>query len=235
LTRIPLLNLDNVTKHFFLHAFEEKIIHGFEKVSFIINKGQALGLSGPSGSGKSSILKCIYRTYLPTHGNILFSSERYGQVDFSLLPERIVHSIRTEEIGYVSQFLRVIPRVPAIDVVAEPLIRRGISRVEAKRRSSLLLERILIPRHLHDAYPSTFSGGEQQRVNVARAVIWKPKLLLLDEPTASLDVHSVAIVMDLLRELKEEGVAMIGIFHNETVMNALVDRVYKVDKGVLSG
>jgi len=226
----PLLTLENLTKHFYLHAYQEKVIRGFENVSFVLDAGQSLGLSGPSGSGKSSILKCIYRTYLPSNGSIGFCSKRYGTVDFSHLPERIMHSIRTEEIGYVSQFLRVIPRVSAIDVVSEPLVCRGVSRTTAKRKASLLLERLLIPANLHDAYPSTFSGGEQQRINVARAVIWRPKLLLLDEPTASLDALSVSVVMDILIELKREGVAMIGVFHDETLMSTLVDRVYKINK-----
>jgi len=231
MAEMPLLKLENVTKTFALHAFGRKVVKGFQEVSFTVGEGEALGLSGPSGSGKSSVLKCIYRTYLPTDGNIRFCSERYGQVDFAFLSERIIHSIRKAEIGYVSQFLRVIPRVPAVDVVAEPLIRRGIPYGEAKRRSSDLLERLRIPTHLHDAYPSTFSGGEQQRINVARAVIWKPRLLLLDEPTASLDGHSVSIVMDILGELKREGASMIGIFHDQALMNTLVERVYRVDKG----
>ncbi len=230
---MSLLDIEGATKHFALHAFGRKIIRGFRDVSFRVGEGEVVGLAGPSGSGKSSILKCIYRTYLPSAGKIWFSSDRYGRVDFSSLSERLVHVIRTDEIGYVSQFLRVIPRVSAVDVVAESLVKRGISCGEAVERSRLLLERLGIPAHLHDAYPSTFSGGEQQRINVARAVIWRPRLLLLDEPTASLDRHSVAVVMKLFREMKEGGTGMIGVFHDEAIMNTLADRVYRVDTGDL--
>jgi alpha-D-ribose 1-methylphosphonate 5-triphosphate synthase subunit PhnL len=220
---------------FRLHTAGGKLIRGFQNVTFTVGEGEALGLSGPSGSGKSSILKCIYRTYLPTSGHIRFSSLRHGMVDFSMLSERVIQSIRTKEIGYVSQFLRAIPRVSAVDIVAEPLRMRGIAIDEAHRTASLLLERLLIPRHIHDASPLTFSGGEQQRVNVARAIIWKPRLLLLDEPTASLDKASVSIIESILKELKEEGTAMIGIFHDHLLMGSLTDRIYTIERGSFYG
>jgi alpha-D-ribose 1-methylphosphonate 5-triphosphate synthase subunit PhnL len=145
--------------------------------------------------------------------------------------EQTVLQIRDREMGYVSQFLRVIPRVAAVDVVAEPLLRLGTDPGEARRRASALLERLTIPAKLHDAYPATFSGGEQQRINIARAVIWEPRLLLLDEPTASLDRGSQEIVIGLLKELKQKGTSMIGIFHDRASMEAIADNVLEMANG----
>lgn len=228
-----LLTLEHVTKTFLLHGLGGKKIIGFRDITFTVHRGESVGISGPSGSGKSSLIKSIYRTYLLSDGHIWYCSSRYGRVDLSSAPEHIIHSIRTGEIGYVSQFLRVIPRVPAVDIVAEPLLRNGFDYSTARKISSRLLERLLIPENLHDAYPSTFSGGEQQKINIAKAIVWRPKLLLLDEPTASLDAHSVSIVMDILKELKKEGTAMVGIFHDERIMKNFADITYKIDNGVL--
>jgi alpha-D-ribose 1-methylphosphonate 5-triphosphate synthase subunit PhnL len=141
----------------------------------------------------------------------------------------MVIDLRHKEIGYVAQFLKVIPRVSAVDIVAEPLLlKNGLSPAEAKIKAAQLLARLHIPAKLFDAYPATFSGGEQQRVNIARAIIWKPRLLLLDEPTASLDRGFTAIVVELLKELRQEGTSMVGIFHDEGLMGSIVDRIYKV-------
>ena len=150
-------------------------------------------------------------------------------VDLASLADRAVIDIRHREMGYVSQFLKVIPRVSALDVVMEPIIsRNGVSREAARKRAISLLERLRIPAHLYDAYPATFSGGEQQRVNIARAVSWKPRLLLLDEPTASLDQDSVQIVLDILKELRQEGTTMIGIFHDQQLLHSVTDEVYAI-------
>lgn len=141
----------------------------------------------------------------------------------------MVIDIRHKEIGYVSQFLKVIPRVSAIDIVAEPLLAKcGSSAKEARKRAGDLLERLNIPAHLFDAYPATFSGGEQQRVNIAAAIIWKPRLLLLDEPTASLDSDSVSVVIDLLKELRDQGTSMIGIFHDNDLIESITNRLYRL-------
>jgi len=224
-----LLKVHNLSKVFNLYIFGGKTIKGCDGVIFNVDKGEFLGLAGPSGVGKSTILKCIYRTYLPTSGDIWYDSIMFGKVNLSTISDHMVIGLRHKEIGYVSQFLKVIPRVSAIDVVAEPLlIRNGTSAKEARKKAGELLERLNIPQYLFDAYPSTFSGGEQQRINIARAIIWKPRLLLLDEPTASLDKDSSAIVVELLKELKSEGVSMIGIFHDERLMESITDRVYRV-------
>lgn len=226
-----MLKVDNLLKVFNIYILGNKVIKGCAGVSFTVGEGEFLGLSGPSGVGKSTILKCIYRSYMPTDGDIWYDSVMYGKVNLATVPDPMVIDIRHKEIGYVSQFLRVIPRVSAIDIVAEALLlKNGASPREAKKKAGELLERLNIPVHLFDAYPATFSGGEQQRINIARAVIWKPRLLLLDEPTASLDGDSVSIVIDLLKELRNQGTSMIGIFHDNKLMESVTDRVYRVQQ-----
>lgn len=222
--------MDNLSKVFNIHILGYKVIEGCDGVIFNVDNGEFLGLAGPSGAGKSTILKCIYRTYLATSGDIRYDSILYGQVNLATIADHMVIDIRHKEIGYVSQFLKIIPRVSAIDVAAEPLLtRNGASAKEARKKAGELLERLNIPARLLDAYPATFSGGEQQRVNIARAVIWKPRLLLLDEPTASLDRDSVSIVVQLLREMRKQGTSMIGIFHDNELMESIADRVYRVN------
>lgn len=224
-----MLKVVNLSKAFSIYILGDKVIEGCDKVSFGVDRSEFLGLSGPSGAGKSTLLKCIYRTYLATEGDIWYDSMVYGQVNLSTMADHMVIDIRHKEIGYVSQFLRVVPRVPAIDIVAEPLLlKNGDSPREAKRKAGELLERLNISPTLFDAYPVTFSGGEQQRINIARAIIWKPRLLLLDEPTASLDNASVSIVIDLLTELRDQGTSMIGIFHDNELMESITDRVYRL-------
>ena len=224
-----MLTVENLSKTFNIHVLGNKVINAFYGVSFHVNRGEFLGLSGSSGSGKSTILKCIYRTYLSTGGDIWFNSEEYGKLNIATAQNQAILNIRRREVGYVSQFLKVIPRVPAIDIVAEPLVTRGrMSFDKARTRAGELLERLGIPTYLFDAYPCSFSGGEQQRVNIARAVIWAPRLLLLDEPTASLDKHSMTIVTDLLKELKCDGTTMIGIFHDRIIIDSVTDKKYEM-------
>jgi alpha-D-ribose 1-methylphosphonate 5-triphosphate synthase subunit PhnL len=223
------ITVDNLSKSFTLHILGGKQIVACRDISFHVPPGGFLGLSGPSGVGKSTVLKCLYRTYLASGGTIRYNSTISGTVDLATLPDRAVIDIRDKEMGYVSQFLKVIPRVSALDVVMEPIIaRNGVSREAARNRAVGLLERLRIPAHLFDAYPATFSGGEQQRINIARAVCWKPRLLLLDEPTASLDKDSVGVVLAILKELREEGTTMIGIFHDTILMQSVTDAVYHI-------
>lgn len=225
-----MITVHNLAKIFTLHILGEKKIEACRDISFRVPPGGFLGLAGPSGAGKSTVLKCLYRTYLATSGAIRYNSAAYGLVDLATLPDRDVIDIRHREMGYVSQFLQVIPRVSALDVVMEPILsRNGVTREAARKRAIDLLERLRIPAHLFDAYPATFSGGEQQRVNIARAVSWKPRLLLLDEPTASLDRDSVGIVLEILKELRWEGTTMIGIFHDAALLQKVTDSVYHIN------
>ncbi len=224
-----MISVDHLSKYFTLHILEEKRIEACREVSFSVPPGGFLGLAGPSGAGKSTVLKCLYRTYLASGGSIHYDSANYGPVDLATLPDRTVIDIRHREMGYVSQFLKVIPRVSALDVVMEPILsRNGVSRELARARAIHLLEQLRIPDHLFDAYPAPFSGGEQPRINIARAVSWKPRLLLLDEPTASLDKDSVGIVLEILKELRGEGTTMIGIFHDTALLESVTDSVYQI-------
>jgi alpha-D-ribose 1-methylphosphonate 5-triphosphate diphosphatase len=226
-----LLKVENLSKSFTLHTLNEKTIHGFSDLSFKISKGEVLALSGPSGSGKSSVLKCINRTYLPSKGRILYKTEGGGVMDLSALPEYRIIQLRRKEIGLVSQFLKVLPRVAAADVVAEPLLQQAVAYPQARQQAKELLSQLNIPSRLHDAYPVTFSGGEQQRVNIARAVISQPRLLLLDEPTASLDTGSIHMVLALLDRLRRSGTAMVMICHDAGIANQIADVVLPMSKG----
>ncbi len=224
-----MITVNDLSKDFTLHMLGGKTIRACRNVSFHVPKGGFLGLSGVSGAGKSTVLKCLYRTYIPSSGSIVYDSMILGAVDLVTLGDREVIAIRHKEMGYVSQFLQVIPRVSAVHTVMEPILaRNGVTRAEARERAEDLLRRLNIPSGLFDACPSTFSGGEQQRVNIARAVSWKPRLLLLDEPTASLDRNSVGVVLGILRELRDQGTTMIGIFHDKDLMGRVTDRVYQM-------
>jgi len=223
-----MLRVHGLSKVFTLHALGGKKIIGFRDVSFNVKEGSALAISGRSGAGKSSILKCIYRTYLPTSGRIEYRSAGRESVDLVTLSEYDILRLRQREIGYVTQFLRVLPRVSALDTVAEPLILSGVNPDDAYSRTVALLRRLRIPEKLFDASPISFSGGEQQRVNIARAIILRPRLLLLDEPTASLDRASIEIIVELLRELREQGTTLVMIFHDQEIIDALAEDIYRI-------
>ncbi len=222
-----MLSVENLNKTFNIQILNNIQVHGCSNISFKVEPGQFFALAGSSGKGKSTVLKCIYRTYLASSGQIWYDSANFGRVNLVNAPERLLLEIRSREMGYVSQFLNVIPRVSAINLVIEPIItRNGGTQAEARARACNLLERLHIPQELFDAYPATFSGGEQQRVNIARAIGWKPRLLLLDEPTASLDAKSIDLVLELLNELREQGTTMVGIFHDQDVMNRTASQIY---------
>jgi alpha-D-ribose 1-methylphosphonate 5-triphosphate synthase subunit PhnL len=225
-----MLAVHDLAKSFTVHALGGKSIEGFAGVSFRLSPGEALVLAGPSGTGKSSVLKCLYRTYLPSAGSVRYRTAEGVVVDLARAPEHEVLRLRAGEIGYVSQFLRVVPRVPALDVVAEPLLRRGWPVREARSRAADLLARLQIPAELLEAFPMTFSGGEQQRVNIARAVIGEPRLLLLDEPTASLDPTATGTVLHLLTEIKSRGTALVAVFHDREAANRIADRFCALPK-----
>jgi len=196
-------------------------------VSFEVNSGECLVLAGPSGAGKSSILKIIFGNYRCDSGSVTVRHQG-SIVDIALAEPRDVLQIRKHTIGYVSQFLRAVPRVPALDVVAEPLLASGVSREEARERAGALLRRLNIPERLWSLPPSTFSGGEQQRVNIARGFLPDLPLLLLDEPTASLDAANRAVVVGLIDEKKRKGVAMVAIVHDDDVREKIADRTVDV-------
>ncbi|MBA2443581.1 MAG: ATP-binding cassette domain-containing protein [Rubrobacter sp.] len=224
------LKADSLSKHFTLHMLEGRRLRALEDVSFAVEPGEFLGVVGRSGSGKSSLLRCLYRRYLPSSGSVLYTTES-GPVDLAAADERTVLRLREGEIGYVSQFLRAIPRTLAREVVAEPLVRRGFSPEEAAERAAAILGSLGLPSSLQEAYPATMSGGEQQRVNLARALVSRPRFLLLDEPTSALDPETRALSLDAIRELNDAGTTMIGIFHDAESLSALADRVLVLEEG----
>lgn len=223
-----LIEVRGLGKMFTLHNQGGIRLPVLRAIDFDAARGECLVLSGRSGTGKSTLLRCLYGNYLATEGTIRLrdtSAEGAPWVKLTQAPEQRILHLRRHVIGYVSQFLRAIPRVSALDVVAEPLEQRGTSHEAARARAAVLLERLNLPRRLWDLPPATFSGGEQQRVNIARGLIGGHPILLLDEPTASLDADNRAVVIDLIREAQAEGRALIGIFHDEAVRDAVATRL----------
>ncbi|MDR3177085.1 MAG: phosphonate C-P lyase system protein PhnL [Desulfovibrio sp.] len=221
----PHVAVRGLAKTFVLHAQGGAVINAFHDLELDAWAGECLALHGPSGSGKSTLLRSIYANYKPTAGSILVRHGP-GRVDMATAGPRTVLEVRRDTMGYVSQFLRVIPRVATVDIVAERLTEQGINREEARERAGALLTRLRIPRRLWGLAPATFSGGEQQRVNIARGFIRKYPILLLDEPTASLDGENRNTVMELIDEAKACGAAVIGIFHDDEVRAAVADRAF---------
>jgi alpha-D-ribose 1-methylphosphonate 5-triphosphate synthase subunit PhnL len=212
-----------VSKSFVMHLRGGIRMDAVGEVSLSVSPGECLVLSGPSGAGKSSVLKMVYGNYSTERGRILVNTG-VERVDVAAADPRQILVLRRSTIAYVSQFLRVVPRVPARDVVAEALIAQGALREAARHSAEILLDRLNVPVRLWDLPPATFSGGEQQRVNVARGFITHHPLLLLDEPSASLDAENKQVVVELVREKKAAGVAILGIFHDADVREAVADR-----------
>ena len=222
-----MIEISNAEKTFTMHlqgGVQLPVVRG---VSFQVEPGECVVLSGPSGTGKSSILKMIFGNYR-CDGSRIGIRHRGNLVDLASAEPRQVLSVRRDTIGYVSQFLRAVPRVPTIDVVAEPLVVTGTARTEAREWAGRLLRRLNIPERLWALPPSTFSGGEQQRVNIARSLIADYPVLLLDEPTASLDTANRDGVIDLIRDRREAGAAIVGIFHDVAVRDAIATRLHNV-------
>ncbi|EFH10641.1 phosphonate C-P lyase system protein PhnL [Pseudoroseomonas cervicalis] len=223
----PLLWTEDLGKDFTLHLQGGTRIPVLRHVDLAVQPGECVALSGPSGAGKSTLMRCLYGNYGAGSGRVML---RHGgeAVDLTTADARQVRAIRRDSLGYVSQFLRVIPRVPCLDIVAEPLVARGVPQAEARDRARALLLRLNLPERLHGLPPATFSGGEQQRVNLARGFAPFYPVLLLDEPTASLDAANREVVIGLIAEAKQAGAAIIGIFHDVEVRDRVADRLFEV-------
>jgi len=221
------LVVSDVAKSFTMHLRDGVTLPVVAGVSFSIRAGECAVLGGPSGAGKSSILKMLYGNYAVDEGQIIVQHEG-GLIDLATANPRTVLAVRCRTIGYVSQFLRTVPRVSALDVVAEPLVERGEDREAARAKARSLLAQLNLPEKLWALPPATFSGGEQQRVNIARGFITGHPILLLDEPTASLDAKNRDVVVELIAAKKAAGVALLGIFHDLDVRDAVADRVIDV-------
>ena len=222
-----MIEITNAEKTFTMHLQGGVELPVVRCVSFHVEPGECVVLSGPSGAGKSSILKMIFGNYRCDGGRIGIRHQG-NVIDHATAEPRQVLSVRRSTIGYVSQFLRAVPRVPTLDVVAEPLIANGMARSEARERAGALLRRLNIPERLWALPPSTFSGGEQQRVNIARGFISDLPILLLDEPTASLDAANRAVVVELIDQKKRQGVAMVAIVHDDEIRHEIADRIVDV-------
>jgi alpha-D-ribose 1-methylphosphonate 5-triphosphate synthase subunit PhnL len=226
-----MLHIKNLAKNFTIHIRDNAVIPGFAGVSFEAPAGSLLAVTGPSGTGKSSLLKCVYRTYIPSAGEIFYTAKDGVRIDLAAADDWDILKLRRSEIGYVSQFFHVMPRVSALETLIEPLISRGTSREEALDKARRLLSLAGIGEALWEMYPATFSGGEKQRLNILHAIITKPRLLLLDEPTASLDRGYKNRIMEMILGLKAEGTAMVGVFHDRDALLALADRRYDLVLG----
>ncbi|EIF33375.1 phosphonate C-P lyase system protein PhnL [Burkholderia sp. Ch1-1] len=221
-----MLRAVDIGKTFILHGQGGVRIEALAGVSLEVERGECVVLVGPSGAGKSTLLRCLYGNYLATSGSIAIRDAANGGQPVSITgaePHDVLR-LRRGVVGYVSQFLRVIPRVPTLTLVAEPLLSRGVPEPEARSRAAALLARLNVPERLWLLAPATFSGGEQQRVNIARGLIAEHPLLLLDEPTASLDAENRNVVADLIVEARERGAAIVGIFHDEDTRNKVATR-----------
>jgi alpha-D-ribose 1-methylphosphonate 5-triphosphate synthase subunit PhnL len=243
---VTLLSVSGVDKTFTMHLQRGQRLAVLRGLAFEVRSGECVALGGASGAGKSSILKMVYGNYAADRGRIMLripghdlpASQRAPApgggrestaIDIAAADPRQVLAARRHAMGYVSQFLRCVPRVPALQVVAEPLVERGLPAPEARARAARMLTRLGIPERLWALSPVTFSGGEQQRVNIARGFVTELPLLLLDEPTASLDVRNREVVIELIREKLARGTAILGIFHDAGVRDAVARRVVSVE------
>jgi alpha-D-ribose 1-methylphosphonate 5-triphosphate synthase subunit PhnL len=220
-----MIEVSGLCKNFVLHNQGGAVIPVMRDAALSVAPGECVALIGASGAGKSTLMRMVYGNYLADAGVI-----RVGDVDVAQAEPREIIALRREALGYVSQFLRVVPRVPTLDVVAEPLLALGVARDDARDRARDLLGRLKIPKRLWALSPTTFSGGEQQRVNIARGFAHAYPALLLDEPTASLDAANREVVLTLIEEAKARGAAILGIFHDEGARDRVCDRVVDVTR-----
>jgi alpha-D-ribose 1-methylphosphonate 5-triphosphate synthase subunit PhnL len=228
-----MIRVERLSKTFTLHIQGGTRLPVFADLSLEVAAGECVALYGPSGSGKSTLLRSLYANYKPDGGHVWVrhaEAAGSGWVDMAGAAPHRVLDVRRRTVGYVSQFLRVIPRIPARDIVAEPLHALGTPLKEARAKAEALLARLNIPAAMWDLAPATFSGGEQQRVNIARGFAADYPILLLDEPTASLDAGNRAVVIELINEAKARGAAIVGIFHDDEVREAVAERVFDLSK-----
>src|SRR5665648_102917 len=227
-----MLAIEHLSKSFMIHNLDKQI-EALHDISLKLKEGEFVDITGKSGSGKSTVFKCIYRTYAPQNGSIWYNSKKFGPVNLAELSERQIIYLRKHEIGYVSQFLSTLPRTTAQELVKHAVLEMEQDEEYAEQEANKMLEHFELDRELWDCYPGTFSGGEKLRLNIARAMVKRPRLLLLDEPTASLDQASKLKVRELIEQLKREGTTMMGIFHDIEFMENLCSREYTIREGEL--
>jgi len=223
----PILRIEGYSKYFELHE-QNKIIPSSHDVNLDVFPGQLTALTGPTGAGKSTVLKGIYRTYLPSGGRLLYRTKDNIEVDLAHADEHLMLELRRNEISFVTQFLHALPRQATEDIVAQPLVQRGMDKIQARDLARDMLSAMNLPEALWGISPATFSGGEKQRVNLARGLVSRPRLLLLDEPTASLDPNTTEKIITLIDTLKDDGVAMLAIFHHPELVERMADNVVQL-------
>lgn len=227
-----ILKIEGLEKNFYLHN-ANKEIKSCHDINLTLDEGEFIGIVGLSGAGKSTILKCINRTYLASKGSIIYNSEKLGEIDIVDASDREMLYLRKYEIGYVSQFLNVMPRTTAKEHVMNALQEIGVDTNTARIKAEEMLSYFRLPENLWDIYPNTFSGGERLRLNLAHSMVAKPRLMLLDEPTASLDNKTKILVKEMLIKLKNSNTSMIGIFHDLEFMDGVCDKVFNISEGVI--
>lgn len=220
----PVLDVRGLHKHFVLHNVDGRSVEALRGVDLTVMAGEHVALAGSSGAGKSSLLRCVYRTYLPSAGSVMLRTDA-GTVDLTELPDRQLARLRGRELGYVSQFLRAEPRRGALDIVARSGVQRGMDLTVAREAAAVALRRLNLDEGLWDVYASVLSGGEKQRVNLAAGTISPPRLLLLDEPVSALDPANREAALDLIADLAHQGVAVLAVFHDLEAMQRLATRV----------
>ncbi|HPX70952.1 MAG TPA: ATP-binding cassette domain-containing protein [Bacillota bacterium] len=230
---MAILEINGLSKNFFLHNPKLEI-KSCQDICLSLEEGEFIGIVGLSGAGKSTILKCVNRSYLPSRGEIIYDSKAFGPIDLAKASEREILFLRRNEIGYVSQFLNVMPRTTAKEHVMNALIDMGEGNEKARVDAEEMLSYFRLPENLWDIYPATFSGGERLRLNLAHAMVKHPRLLMLDEPTASLDNKTKLLVRDMLGMLKSKRTSMIGIFHDIDFMQGVCDRVFNISEGTIT-
>lgn len=229
--RTDVLTVSGLSKTFTLHLLGGRTLTALREVSFAVRPGELVAILGTSGSGKSTLLQCLARTYLATAGSAVFDSALVGPVDLVTAADPLVVELRRTELAVVTQFLHAVPRTPADLVVAEQLLHGGMGREAARHRARGVLSRLGMADELHDGHPATFSGGERQRVNLARALAGSPRLLLLDEPTSALDPGTRTRAADLIRETVDCGAGAVGVFHDLTTVEELATRALLMEAG----
>ena len=228
-TNTPLKRIDvsNLSKHFTLHLQGGMHLPILSDIDLQVDAGECVVLHAPSGAGKSTLLRCLYANYRASSGCVRIRHDD-AWVDIASAPAHQIHAVRQSTLGFVTQFLRVIPRISTIDLVTQPLLARGVPAAEAVEQAAAMLDRLGIAQRLWNVPPATFSGGEQQRVNIVRTLICDFPVLLLDEPTASLDDAGRNTVIRMIDERRASGVAIVGIFHDRTVRDALATRLFPI-------
>jgi len=226
------LAVRGLTKDFTMHLVDGRVAHALRGVDLEVEAGEHVALAGPSGAGKSTLLRCVYRTYLTTSGAIGLRTSTGAVVDLATMSDWDVARLRGREIGYVSQFLRAEPRRPVLEIVARSGVARGMEREEALAAARVALERVGIEEALWPVHATVLSGGQKQRVNIAAGTISPPRLLLLDEPVSALDPVNRVSVLDLIADLRQQGVAVLSVFHDLEAIEMLATRVVVIQGGL---